>query len=156
MRISDWSSDVCSSDLPRGPDDRAYAGRHAATDIADLIEGRVLPDLRNGDFGQHSEIGKGRAAHIMIEHLTAQGEAARTIGHKALPLRATDRCAQVRFLTEARFAFPTFGRVERDHMIANFHGGHARSHFPYNPRALMAKDRRTNPPAILALHRVTI
>src|SRR3546814_2419694 len=129
MRISDWSSDVCSSDLadaaqaenndirprfhPRGPDDRAYAGRHAATDIADLIEGRVLPDLRNGDFGQHSEIGKGRAAHIMIEHLTAQGEAARTIGHKALPLRATDRCAQVRFLTEARFAFPTFGRVER-------------------------------------------
>src|SRR3546814_4040635 len=87
---------------PRGPDDRAYAGRHAATDIADLIEGRVLPDLRNGDFGQHSEIGKGRAAHIMIEHLTAQGEAARTIGHKALPLRATDRCAKVRFLTEAR------------------------------------------------------
>src|SRR3546814_16170184 len=81
----------------------------------------------------------------MIEHLTAQGEAARTIGQKALPLRATDRCAQVRFLTEARFAFPTFGRVERDHMIANFHGGHARSHFPYNPRALMAKDRRKNP-----------
>src|SRR3546814_10696379 len=64
-------------------------------------------------------------------------------GHKALPLRATDRCAQVRFLTGARFAFPTFGRVERDHMIANFHGGHARSHFPYNPRALMAKDRRS-------------
>src|SRR3546814_9442307 len=77
-------------------------------------------------------------------------------GHKALPLRATDRCAQVRFLTGARFAFPTFGRVERDHMIANFHGGHARSHFPYNPRALMAKDRRKNPLAILALQRVSV
>src|SRR3546814_8722471 len=41
-------------------------------------------------------------------------------------------------------------------MIANFHGGHARSHFPYNPRALMAKDRRKNPLAILALQRVSV
>src|SRR3546814_16001416 len=139
MRISDWSSDVCSSDLadaaqaenndirprfhPRGPDDRAYAGRHAATDIADLIEGRVLPNLRNGDFGQHSEIGKGRAAHIMIEHLTAQGEAARTIVHTALPLRSTDRCVPVRFLSEARLSFPTFGRVYAAQIQPKLHAG---------------------------------
>src|SRR3546814_20661209 len=126
MRISDWSSDVCSSDL-------------------DLIEGRVLPDLRNGDFGQHSEIGKGRAAHIMIEHLTAQGEAARTIGHKALPLRATDRCAQGRFLTEARFEFQTFARVEREYIIATFHRGHATSHLPHNPRTLITRKQQTHP-----------
>src|SRR3546814_8953215 len=92
----------------------------------------------------------------MIVHLTAQREAARSVGHKALPLRAADRCAQVRFLTEAGFAFPTFGRVERDHMIANFHGGHARSHFPYNPRTLMAEDRRENSLAILALQGVSV
>src|SRR3546814_2810945 len=30
MRISDWSSDVCSSDLPSAPETRPASGRHAA------------------------------------------------------------------------------------------------------------------------------
>src|SRR3546814_6204642 len=35
MRISDWSSDVCSSDLRgRGEEVGAYVGRHAALEIA--------------------------------------------------------------------------------------------------------------------------
>src|SRR5579864_735978 len=39
---------------------RADASRDAAADIAALIEGSVLANFRDRDFGQHGEIGKGR------------------------------------------------------------------------------------------------
>src|SRR3546814_16980618 len=41
MRISDWSSDVCSSDLEKGPRERNYVGRisarFAASDELDFL-----------------------------------------------------------------------------------------------------------------------
>src|SRR3546814_12995589 len=55
MRISDWSSDVCSSDLAAGPGGRLGAGPHAvdqraeprlrhAHEVADLV-GKAAPRL---------------------------------------------------------------------------------------------------------------
>src|SRR6185295_7346517 len=41
----------------RGIHHRAYAGRHAAADVADLVERRVLTDLRQRDLRQHRVIG---------------------------------------------------------------------------------------------------
>ncbi len=47
-------------------DHGADAGRHAAADVADLVERRVLADLRDGDLRQHGEVGEGRAAHVVM------------------------------------------------------------------------------------------
>src|SRR3546814_17343685 len=51
MRISDWSSDVCSSDLAAVPDQRHKAKKHQATNAvqatgADFIMSRVLLGAR--------------------------------------------------------------------------------------------------------------
>src|SRR3546814_19513068 len=49
MRISDWSSDVCSSDLPRQPQIRhAVPGRRAVRQPARLGERRLRPDPGEG------------------------------------------------------------------------------------------------------------
>src|SRR3546814_12012415 len=48
MRISDWSSDVCSSDLLRGLDQRAadeQEGEQRGEDRADLLDQRQEPAL---------------------------------------------------------------------------------------------------------------
>src|SRR3546814_4050598 len=46
MRISDWSSDVCSSDLQRRPGDelRSVAREHAQVDSADRPAGIAVAD----------------------------------------------------------------------------------------------------------------
>src|SRR3546814_5401303 len=54
MRISDWSSEVCSSDLP-GP--LAVADRH---DLQFLVPGRAAPGDEVADPGPHERPGKGR------------------------------------------------------------------------------------------------
>ena len=75
----------------RGVDDGADAGGDAAADVADLVERRVLAHLGDRDLRQHGEVGEGRAAHV-VEHLAAlAGEAARAVGHHALPLGGADR-----------------------------------------------------------------
>ena len=72
-----------------------------------------------------------------IEHREARG----AVGHHTLTLGRTDRLAEVGFGMQAVFAFPTFGGVERDHMIARFQAGDPRADFEHDARALMAKDR---------------
>src|SRR5579864_1622934 len=42
-------------------DHRTDAGRDAAADVADLLEWRVFANLRHGNFGEHGEVGEGRA-----------------------------------------------------------------------------------------------
>ena len=51
-----------------GVDHRADAGGHAAADVADLVEGRVLAHLGQRDFGQDGVVGEGRAAHVVMHH----------------------------------------------------------------------------------------
>src|SRR3546814_9650866 len=76
MRISDWSSDVCSSDLHREPD-----RRHEAADpaVADMIgqRQRTVADARRE---QLDEQGSERA----IDHRREQAEAAEDRDHLAL------------------------------------------------------------------------
>src|SRR3546814_7737385 len=61
MRISDWSSDVCSSDLGGGPD-RAAGGRHRLRLLDAAPQGRpgagggrrrLGPPLLHGRLGRH-------------------------------------------------------------------------------------------------------
>src|SRR5262249_16657378 len=74
-----------------GVEHGADAGRHAAANVANLVEGRVLTDLGHRDLGQHRKVGKGRCAHIVEELLARQREAAGAIRHHALALGGADR-----------------------------------------------------------------
>src|SRR3546814_1634317 len=99
MRISDWSSDVCSSDL--GP----HTGRDAAADIAARLERRVLTDLRDRDLGQHGEVGEGRAAHVMEDRLPLVAEAAGAVRHHALALgRSEEHTSELQSLMRISYA----------------------------------------------------
>ena len=108
-----------------GVDDRADAGGDAAADIADLVEGRVLADFGQRDFGSDGEVREGGAAHIMMDHPAPVGEAAGAIGHEALALGDPDFLAEIGLGVQAIFAFAAFGRVERDDVIADLQRFHA-------------------------------
>src|SRR5690606_14265513 len=45
--------------------DSTNARRHAATNVANLVKGRVLAHLGKRNLGQHRVIGEGGAAHIV-------------------------------------------------------------------------------------------
>ena len=55
----------------RRVDHGADAGRHAAADVADLVERRVLADLRERDLRQHRVVRERRAAHVVVDRLAA-------------------------------------------------------------------------------------
>ncbi len=124
----------------RGVDHRADAGGDAAADVADLVERRVLADLRQCDLGQHGEVGEGRGAHIVHHRRPVAREPAGAVGHDAAPLRRADCHAQIGLAAEAIFALPAFRRVERDDVIAHLQAGHAGAHLGHDTRALMAED----------------
>src|SRR3546814_11756110 len=54
MRISDWSSDVCSSDLPQGID----AGGEVALEILADVEQHDLVEMRHGGGGCRLLLGR--------------------------------------------------------------------------------------------------
>src|SRR3546814_6614524 len=63
MRISDWSSDVCSSDLADGdrqawPDDRAHPAQHLALAVVDVLghHGPVQVEVEPVEILQPGEI----------------------------------------------------------------------------------------------------
>src|ERR1700744_3608872 len=64
----------------RRVDHGADAGGHAAADVAALVEGRVLPDLRHRDLGQYGVVREGRAAHVMVNGLALVFEARGAVG----------------------------------------------------------------------------
>jgi hypothetical protein len=78
-----------------GVDHCAYSGRHPAADVTDLLERSVLANFRDRDLRQHGEIRKGRAAHIVMHHLAADGEARAAVGHHATSLRCPDGGAEI-------------------------------------------------------------
>ena len=126
----------------RGIDHGTDAGRDAATDVADLLEWRILADLRQRDLRQYRVIREGRAAHVMMNFLAADREAAAAIRHHALALGGTDRRAEIGLARQAGFAFAAFRRVERDHVIALPERPYAGAHLHDDSRALVAEDHR--------------
>jgi hypothetical protein len=51
----------------RGPQHCAHARGDAAADVADLVEGSVLADLRERDLGQDRVVRERRAAHVVMD-----------------------------------------------------------------------------------------
>jgi hypothetical protein len=61
--------------------------------------------------------------------------------------------AEVRLGVQAVFAFPAFGGVERDDMVAGLQRRHALAHLQHDARALMAEDRGEQPLGVRARQR---
>jgi len=75
------------------------------------------------------------------------------------PVEASPRVALTRQLEQAEklgfrmktvITFTAFGRIKRDHMIANRQAGHAWANLDHHAGPLMAKDRRENPLGVIA------
>src|SRR3546814_13231026 len=72
MRISDWSSDVCSSELPAVAGRNLLAGHDRLTTHAVYDRERVVErDLRDGDGG--SLVGPGDAVYRQVVELFTVG-----------------------------------------------------------------------------------
>src|SRR3546814_10577616 len=118
MRISDWSSDVCSSDLldtslvnlaikPIGADLAADVSRlqwvvdaYNLAYASFLLTGGALGDLHGrrrifalGDFGYDDMIGKRGCTHVVMHRLATHLETPRAVGHEPLALRCAYRLA---------------------------------------------------------------
>src|SRR3546814_13660327 len=70
MRISDWSSDVCSSDLAQGKADAALQGR-ATTFTAAILRGRRAHVLHVGDSRAY-HYSNGRLVRLTSDHVLPQ------------------------------------------------------------------------------------
>src|SRR3546814_8142558 len=57
MRISDWSSDVCSSDLKRGEDDSWHRGLHGSDSATASLDARRLRG-RQAERSEERRVGK--------------------------------------------------------------------------------------------------
>src|SRR3546814_8814446 len=82
MRISDWSSDVCSSDLVAASVVIAATARHSAQNIAFHEVGRQAvmadPNWRDGDYYYADSPAAGLAVARMAAHITYLSEAGLT------------------------------------------------------------------------------
>src|SRR6266851_2895703 len=135
---------------------RADSGRDAASDVANLVERRVLADLRERDFRYHREIRERRRPHVMVNHLAAEREAARTVGQHAAPLRLTNRGAEIGPARDARRTLPAFRNVERYHVIAALERRYAHSRLDHHARTLMAENGGKQPLGVPARERVGV
>src|SRR3546814_1880360 len=72
MRISDWSSDVCSSDLPDLDADLAAFRRQPLVHLHEHVVGQVLADreagARDGFAAFHAEHVEAEALAQLVEH----------------------------------------------------------------------------------------
>ena len=78
-----------------GVDHRADAGGNSAANVADLVEWRVVANLRDRDFGQHGEVGESRRAHVVVDRLAADRKPRAAVGHQTLALRGADCGAEI-------------------------------------------------------------
>src|SRR3546814_9956894 len=86
MRISDWSSDVCSSDLAADPvpEKRALAMKLGATDVVDAMDAdaaKQILELSKGGVDHAIEaVGRPASASLAVASLRRGGTATIQIG----------------------------------------------------------------------------
>src|SRR3546814_458617 len=96
MRISDWSSDVCSSDLHDRPvaDRRGYGGRRAFRVSRHGARGYTARAARNNGFARYGTNG----GHGMLRLPGGSGKgrwmARRPIGPRMIEVDVTDKIAE--------------------------------------------------------------
>src|SRR3546814_12229309 len=102
MRISDWSSDVCSSDLIAGPTEltfNAHVAANLSAPVLLVVSGfeRTPPEIE-----QLAEMG---IAEIAQSHATTTG----VLANRCEPDQLDDVCEQL-----ARLELPSWARPETD------------------------------------------
>src|SRR5690606_8234128 len=112
----------------RGVVDRADARGHATAEQAGVLRIRLRTDLGQRDLGDDRVFAEGRAAHVVVDRLAVVGEARGAVGHHALALGGAHGHAQVGVAALAEQALAALGGVERDHVVARLHAGHALAH----------------------------
>nr|GEU28163.1 hypothetical protein [Tanacetum cinerariifolium] len=120
----------------------AHARGHAATDVAHLVERRIVADFGQRDFRHHDVVREGRRAHVVEQRLAVEREAAGRVRHQSAALGRADGLAQIGLARQAEFALAAFRRVQRDHVVVFFEGFHARSHIDHDACAFVAEDGR--------------
>src|SRR3989344_2926821 len=122
----------------------ADAGGDTTTQQADFFQRRFLGDLGHGNFRQHGVLGESRSPHVVENRLALVGKTSCAVRHQAFALGCANRLAEVGFARQAEFALTAFRGVQRDHMIANRHRGHAfADRFDDSP-AFVTEDGREN------------
>ena len=124
--------------------DGAVAGRHAASQETDALEGGLLRDLRDGHLGDDGVLGEGGAAH-KVEDLNLLAvldgrEAAGAVEHDAQVLRLVGGGAEVGLLREAVLAAAALANVEGDDVVTDGNGGDALADALNDTSALVAED----------------
>ena len=123
----------------------ADTGGHSAAEQANLVQGRLGVDLRQGDFGKHRVFGKRGGAHVVEYRAAVAGEARGAVGHEPLSLGRADRLAQIGLARRAEFTLTAFRRIERNHVIARFDAAHLGPHLLDDGAAFMPQHGRENP-----------
>src|SRR3546814_9269748 len=99
MRISDWSSDVCSSDLREAADARVP---RQDTDVAQVARGTRQADERQGELSRR-KIG-GRTDRVppvdVLSRLSAEGRR----GVRGLPVRSEEHTSELQSLMRNSYA----------------------------------------------------
>src|SRR3546814_13229197 len=72
MRISDWSSDVCSSDLPRSERALSSATPDEEAKVAEAVPGCILLVEDNEEVGNFAEALLGELGHGFVRARTGQ------------------------------------------------------------------------------------
>ena len=123
-----------------GVQNRADTGGHATAQQADLVQGCLPGDLRQGDFRQHGVLGESRATHVVVQRLALVGEAGGAIRHHTLALGCTNGATQVGFARGAELALATFSGIEGNDVVTDFQSGYAGADRFNNTATFMAKD----------------
>src|SRR3546814_12775757 len=115
MRISDWSSDVCSSDLLGGAaGKRAGIGPGLETGDRQLHQAADAQDAGRVDVALRGAVGRGRAlTHVDAAELLAVEEDFDAAVHPALVRRSVGRIL-IRDVGDVMLDFHLVDSVERD------------------------------------------
>ncbi len=130
--------------------DGAKAGGHAAAQQAHLLGVGIGADLGQRDLGHHRVLAERAAAHVVVDRLAVVAEPRGAVGHHALALGGAHGHAQVGLAALAEQAFAAFGGVQRNHVVARLHAGHAFAALDHDAGALMAQHGREQALRIVA------
>ena len=92
----------------------------------------------------------------MIERLTVIRKTAGAVRHHAFALGFADGNTEVGFTGGTEITLAALGGVQRDHMVARFHTGHALTDLNHHPGTFMAEHHREQTFRIITGKRVGI
>src|SRR3546814_2093394 len=124
MRISDWSSDVCSSDLGsgRGSVRGLQAGAVAAVLHQHVAGGVRLDDMRLGDAGQSIKH-PGHAPHVLrlVAHVDLVAQECAQFVHEVERARSEEHTSELQSLMRISYAVFCLNKKNYKTVVEQYH-----------------------------------